>query len=358
MAYFNELLDVQYLSFLQNRQKSEEYVRAKNLFRKAKLRDDLSKALVLFQQYEIPDGLRPDNVAEELYGNAEYDWIVLITAEITNIRDEWPSSDADIYQYCVDTYGDELYNPHHYETLELKDENKRTILSSGSIVNYILQSPYPTYPVELNQELLNIQDNPIGFNVSGNLYVYDSETLVLNNDWGKFTLTEDVNLPSGGTWFYQVDVDALSGINLLQSQVRLTDSIEYLARDGYLKTVTINIDLEDTGSGITTTVSSTFNSTQQSYVTYYEQVSGRYTTYQNITRSVSNYEYEIEKNNSKRSINVLRPEYVQDFVSDIRRLMVYKNSSQLVEDENGEDIIRVENVRNSRSYGNTFRFRQ
>ena len=33
--------------------------------------------------------MRPDQVADELYGSVGLDWVVLITAGITNVRDQW-----------------------------------------------------------------------------------------------------------------------------------------------------------------------------------------------------------------------------------------------------------------------------
>ena len=32
--------------------------------------------------------MRPDNVAEDLYGNSQLDWIILTVANIINVRDE------------------------------------------------------------------------------------------------------------------------------------------------------------------------------------------------------------------------------------------------------------------------------
>ena len=72
----------------------------KNLFRRNKLRDDLQNVFTLFNKYEIVDGARPDTVAEEFYGSAELDWVVLMTAGIINVRDEWPLSNYQLYQYA------------------------------------------------------------------------------------------------------------------------------------------------------------------------------------------------------------------------------------------------------------------
>jgi hypothetical protein len=92
MGYFRELPNLQYQSPYSNRISSESYITAKNIFRRMKIRDDLKNVFSVFNKYEINDGDRPDNVAKELYGKSSFDWVVLITANIVNVRDEWPLS--------------------------------------------------------------------------------------------------------------------------------------------------------------------------------------------------------------------------------------------------------------------------
>ena len=143
MSYFRELPDLFYQSPLKNRNSSTEYVRVKNLFRRVKLRDDLQNVLTLFNKYQIPQGLRPELVAAELYGSQEYDWVVLVCAGITRIRDQWPLSDRDIYEHALGIYGNDLNAIHHYETTEVKDANGRLILNSGLEVNSNFTIPNP-----------------------------------------------------------------------------------------------------------------------------------------------------------------------------------------------------------------------
>ena len=108
MSYFRELPDMFYQSPFGTRNSSTEYVRTKNIFRRVKLRDDLNNAVTLFDKYEITQGARPDTVADEMFGSPEYDWVVLITAGITNVTDQWPLSDKDLFQYAENKYGTEL----------------------------------------------------------------------------------------------------------------------------------------------------------------------------------------------------------------------------------------------------------
>ena len=58
---------------------------------------------------------------------------------------------------------------------------------------------------------------------------------------------------------------------------------------------------------------------------------------------ISNYEYETRINDDKRSIFVLREEYLQEFLNDMRDIMRYTDSSQFVD----VDLIQTENTRNT-----------
>jgi len=146
MSYFRELPDLFYESPLSTRNSSTEYVRVKNLFRRVKLRDDLQNVFTLFNKYEIREGQRPDTVAEEIYGSADLDWVVMLTAGIINLHDQWPLSNRDLYVYAENKYGDDLNSVRFYETTEVKDSSGRLILPKGKIVNSGFTIPNPSTP--------------------------------------------------------------------------------------------------------------------------------------------------------------------------------------------------------------------
>ena len=135
MSYFRELPNVEYQSFLSDAISSKEYLTVKNLFRRNKLRDDLQNVFTIFNKYEIVEGARPDTVAEDFYGSADLDWVVLMTAGIINVRDEWPLSNYALYQYAEQKYGDQLSDVRYYETKEIKDSKGRLILPAGKVVD-------------------------------------------------------------------------------------------------------------------------------------------------------------------------------------------------------------------------------
>jgi len=216
MGYFRELPELEYQSFLSDAISSKEYLTVKNLFRRNKLRDDLQNVFTIFDKYEIVEGARPDMVAEEFYGDAELDWVVLMTAGIINVRDEWPLSNYRLYQYVEHKYGIlELNEVRYYETKEIKDSNGRLILPAGKIVD--------------EDFVLNYSDNGNKVSVSG-------------------------------------------------------------------------LD---------------------------------------VRRGVSNWEYETIENNKKSSIYLLKQGYLQQFLNDMREIMIYGISSEYV----NESLIRTENTK-------------
>ena len=120
MGYFRELPNLRYPSFLSEKTSSLDFVEVKNVFRRVKLRDDLQNNFTVFEKYEIGEGMRPDTLAEELYGNPEFDWIVLTVAGILNVRNEWPLNNRDLYNYCLDKYDDSLNSVRFLKQKKLK----------------------------------------------------------------------------------------------------------------------------------------------------------------------------------------------------------------------------------------------
>ena len=49
------------------------------------------------------------------------------------------------------------------------------------------------------------------------------------------------------------------------------------------------------------------------------------------TKEVSNYEYEVLENEKKRKLLILKPEYLAVFISDMKNIMKYDESSQYVD---------------------------
>ena len=158
MGYFRELPNLLYPSFLPEKTSSFDYIEVKNVFRRVKLRDDLFNNFTIFNKYEIPEGARPDTVAEDLYGTPNFDWVVLTVAGIINVRNEWPLSNRDLYNYANDKYGESLNSNRFFETTEVKDSSGRLILPKGKVVDSNFTIPKPGAPTATLNPVVGISN--------------------------------------------------------------------------------------------------------------------------------------------------------------------------------------------------------
>ena len=157
MAYFQELPNISYPSLLPSSSKAEDRIIVKNIFRRSKLRTDVDQSLTAFDYYYVQEGQRPDTLAQDLYQNSEFDWVILTTNNITNIRDQWPLDHNDLHNYMLEKYGSEqnIAGIHHYETKKIVDEYGRTIMREGLEVDVDFTFKYQT----LTRSILNV--NPV-----------------------------------------------------------------------------------------------------------------------------------------------------------------------------------------------------
>ena len=225
MGYFRELPDIAYQSPLLHKNSSRDYIIIKNIFRRSKLFDYLKGNVSLFNKFIIGEGDRPDTIAEEIYGDSSLDYVIILVAGITNIHNQWPLQDFQVYEYTLNKYGSEtaMNEEHHYETYEIKDNLGRQILPPNLIVD---------------EE----------FKIDGTSSKYNTKYNIISELGNR----------------------------------QLDDKDEF----------TVKTD--------------------------------------NIAFPVTNFQYEIELNEKRRKIDVLKPSYVNTFVNDLRDVLRYEKSSNYI----------------------------
>tara|TARA_B100000287_G_scaffold202942_1_gene191620 strand:+ start:83 stop:754 length:672 start_codon:yes stop_codon:yes gene_type:complete len=130
--YFKKIPDFAYVSRLPNA-KIGDYIIVKNLFKRGALESDILENIAFHTKYEIKGDDRPDNVAYEVYGNSNLDWLVLTCNNIINVQNEWPMLQNDFDNFLLDKYGsyEKVNSTHHYETQEVKNSNDVVIVPKG-----------------------------------------------------------------------------------------------------------------------------------------------------------------------------------------------------------------------------------
>ena len=143
MAYFTYLPNVEVRTSSYRQNNVDPFSLAKNLFRRIKIREDLDDIILGFDQYTIKNNQRPDQVALDIYGNMEYDWVVLLCNNIVNVYDEWPMSEDELERYIDSTYEEDADSVHHWVTQKITDLQGRTLVKADRIVpeNYTYTRP-------------------------------------------------------------------------------------------------------------------------------------------------------------------------------------------------------------------------
>ena len=134
--YFRKLPNLNYPSLLKTRDSNVDFIQTKNLFRRVKVREDLFGNFMQFEKYKVVGDERPDNVAEKVYDNDDLDWVILLSNNIIDIKNDWPLTQSQFNEFVNEKYTpQQLVSIHHYETLELRDNKNQLILPSGITVD-------------------------------------------------------------------------------------------------------------------------------------------------------------------------------------------------------------------------------
>ena len=134
MAYFTHLPNVHVRTSSYRQNNVDPYTLAKNIFRRIKIREDLEDIVLGFQQYTVKNNQRPDQVALEVYGNMQYDWVILLCNNIINIYEEWPMSEDELERYIDSTYEEDADSVHHWVTQRITDARGRILVKEDRTV--------------------------------------------------------------------------------------------------------------------------------------------------------------------------------------------------------------------------------
>jgi len=135
MQFFRLVPDFEYVNRFSGNNLTK-YTRSKNIFTRVKIRDEIFQNLMYFEKYIIVADERPDNIARSFYGEAEYDWLVLLSNNILNFYEEWPLSQKSFDEFLIEKYGsyDKINAVKHYKSKEVTNSKGIRILEKDLIV--------------------------------------------------------------------------------------------------------------------------------------------------------------------------------------------------------------------------------
>ena len=87
-----------------------------DILRRVKLRSGIRAGAFEFDNYDVKDGERPEDVAFKWFGDSEYHWVILTTNNITDRFYQWPMTQPQFQEFIEDKYGvADIDAIHHYE---------------------------------------------------------------------------------------------------------------------------------------------------------------------------------------------------------------------------------------------------
>ena len=89
-----------------------------DITRNIRFRRDILANITVYDEYDIIEGETPEIVAEKIYGNALYHWIVMLVNERYDYLADWPMTSIALENYIQDTYGSARTSIHHYENAD------------------------------------------------------------------------------------------------------------------------------------------------------------------------------------------------------------------------------------------------
>ena len=305
--YFRYVPNFEYVSRTESSNSISDYTTVKNLFKRAILRTDIFENLTYFDKYTIIGDERPDNVANKVYGNSNLDWLVLLANNIIDINSEWPSPQSTFDEIMLEKYGsyENLYGGvHHYISREVKNSIGTVIFPAGIVIG----SNYPS---------ITYYDSGINYNLNIQSATYsnsDSDITIVTQVPHRFELR------SGQITISGISSPNYNGIYSIKS-ITNTNTFKVSA-----KTPAPNVSNAALGpqaqiiiAGLEVTVPSI-----------------------QFTSEVSNYDYEIQMENDKRNIYVLKQRYLNVVFNDLDKTMKYKKGSQQYV---SETLKRGDNIR-------------
>ncbi len=154
-----------------------DFTIAKNFFRRYTIDDNLFSYATYYKKYAVLENQSIESIADAVYGNQFYDWVVIITNNFINPQFSLPLTEWTLKKVAEDKYGDDTYSGiHHYETIETKsgqtiDGKEVLALKGGLTVDKNFYDSTFTYWSGTQQVTVN------GNTVSKSITNYDHEVI-------------------------------------------------------------------------------------------------------------------------------------------------------------------------------------
>ena len=272
------------------RSKYSNYEQVTNIFLRFGFLREVIENISSYYEYTITDSDKPEILAEKVYGDPEAHWIILYANNMTDPQYDWPLNERDFNKFITAKYGsvaNAKTTIHHYEKVITRTEDLTGISSE---FRYVID--------------YNIKTNSI-LNMSAVTGTYSTGEAVYQGS----------NLAFASFSANVVSWDSVAGELTLANTVGEPLIYNFLVGDNYSSAngVVTSFKIPSVPYDYYLSLPAT-----QSVSTY--NVAGKTITEVISRNSVTNYDYELELNENKRFIRIIKPEYYSRIMNEFANI--------------------------------------
>ena len=168
--YFSLIPDVNYDSKPLSFPFSEsDYITAKNFFRRYQVNPDIFEYATFYKKYSVEEGDKIEYIAERYYGDAFYDWVIILTNNFINPLFAFPLDSETLRKTVESKYGfDGAYSGiHHYVTSEVRTGDLLALEGNLIVDQNFYNSPFSYWD---GTQVVTVPGNTVSSPVSNNDY--------------------------------------------------------------------------------------------------------------------------------------------------------------------------------------------
>lgn len=299
-----------------------------------RVRKEILENITLYDEYDILDGETPELIAEKIYGNAEYHWVIMLVNQRYDYLKDFPMSVGELYEYVNDKYGAAQRDAvHHYEKKGIIVEALATMKVPSIAHSQLKKNDF------ILSSTANARIEAISYEFIASNILYQSNFAVSKSVkvYGDPLATRGIEDYLGTATLYSLDGTSiiLGNLNLLSGKSAVDIKSIYTEANEFQCNVLLNSNsqpviavLVDYGRFVPGQIatargfrlSSDGTQTFANIVSYYVPQSGGFVLNEEYL-PITNYEHELAINESKRRIKIISPQLVAQIVEELRQLM-------------------------------------
>ena len=157
-----------------------------------RVRKQVLENITIYDEYDIQEGETPEIIAEKVYGDPELHWVIMLVNQRYDYLKDFPMTEYELREYMTNKYED-IYHIHHYEKDGIIVEGVAT-LKLPSTVTPLIKFGYTTNLLENDRTITH--DFITGPNARARIESVDeaNNIAVILLDYGRFSPGELVSL--------------------------------------------------------------------------------------------------------------------------------------------------------------------